>query len=61
MRESERGVGILGFTSVSDPYEFPSNPEITIDTSKISIDEAVGKIFAYLASNTDDGTSKNIS
>jgi sulfate adenylyltransferase len=51
---------ILEFTGVSDPYEFPSNPEITIDTSTISVDEGLGKILAYLASVIDDRGLKKL-
>ena len=31
---------ILEFTGVSDPYEEPVNPEITIDTSDITVEES---------------------
>ncbi len=40
---------IKGFTCVDDPYEPPENPEIIIDTSKISAEEAAYKILLYLA------------
>ncbi len=40
---------IRNFTGVSDPYETPVNPEIVLDTSLQSADEAAGKILAYLA------------
>lgn len=33
------------FTGVSDAYEQPMNPEIEIDTVKVSLDEAVSKIM----------------
>ncbi len=36
------------FTGVSDPYEEPKNPELTIDTSKVSLDQAVDQIVSYL-------------
>ncbi|MBI3545578.1 MAG: bifunctional sulfate adenylyltransferase/adenylylsulfate kinase [Gammaproteobacteria bacterium] len=39
---------IKNFTGVSDPYEEPVNPEIAIDTSLQSANEAVEKILSYL-------------
>ena len=39
---------IKGFTGIDDPYENPENPEISIDTSDISQEEAVEEVWAYL-------------
>lgn len=39
---------IPNFTGISDPYEVPENPELTIDTSNISVDEALDIIIDYL-------------
>jgi adenylylsulfate kinase len=36
------------FTGISAPYEEPSNPEITIDSSKLSIEESTRMILNYL-------------
>jgi len=36
------------FTGISAPYEEPLNPELTIDTSKLSIEESTRTIVAYL-------------
>ena len=36
---------IKNFTGVDDPYEEPLNPELRIDTTNISVKEAVEKIF----------------
>jgi sulfate adenylyltransferase len=36
------------FTGVSDPYEEPADPEITIDTSLMTCKEAVDFIVRYL-------------
>ncbi len=36
---------IKHFTGVSDPYEIPENPEIVIDTDKLSIKESVDIIY----------------
>lgn len=32
---------IANFTGISDPYEIPTNPELVIDTTSMSVDEAV--------------------
>lgn len=39
---------IKGFTGVDDPYETPKSPEVEIDTTGISPDEAVQEILLYL-------------
>jgi len=36
------------FTGVSDPYEPPLNPEITVSTHQESIEESFAKIMGYL-------------
>lgn len=36
------------FTGVSDPYEVPESPELSIDTSDIGVDEAVQRILLKL-------------
>lgn len=37
------------FTGISDPYEPPTHPELTLDTSALSVDEAVTRILLQLA------------
>ncbi len=45
--------GLIGeFTGISDPYEVPTDAEITLDTTDIDVDEAVGRIVEHL---TDAG------
>jgi len=39
---------IKGFTGVDDPYEAPLNPEVTIDTSKLSVRECADAIIGRL-------------
>jgi adenylyl-sulfate kinase len=39
---------IPSFTGVSDPYEPPVNPEITIDSSREAIDDSVDKVWTKL-------------
>jgi len=46
-KKAREGI-IKGFTGIDDPYEAPLNPEITIDTSKLSLEEGVDVLLAYL-------------
>ena len=39
---------LKNFTGIDSPYEVPENPEIHIDTTKMSIDEAVEHIVMHL-------------
>lgn len=39
---------IKGFTGIDDPYEEPHNPEVFIDTTNMTPDEAVQEVFLYL-------------
>ncbi|ASN06788.1 adenylyl-sulfate kinase [Virgibacillus necropolis] len=39
---------IKGFTGIDAPYEEPTKPEIVIDTDKLSLEESVQTIVAYL-------------
>lgn len=39
---------LKNFTGISDPYEVPRRPEIKIDTTGISVSEAVGRVIEYL-------------
>lgn len=39
---------LTGLTGVDDPYDVPKNPEITIDTTRYSVAEAVEIILDYL-------------
>ncbi len=39
---------ITNFTGIDDPYEPPENPEIEIDTTGISVEDAVNIILNYL-------------
>ncbi len=42
--------GLLkGFTGVDDPYEIPENPELSIDTTNLTPDEAVQQILLLLS------------
>lgn len=37
------------FTGISSPYEEPINPELVIDTDKLTVDESVGRVLELLA------------
>jgi len=39
---------ILNFTGVSDPYEPPLHPDVSVDTEKLSVEEGVGRIVEHL-------------
>ncbi len=39
---------IENFTGISDPYEPPENPEVTIDSSRETIEESLGKVLRKL-------------
>lgn len=42
---------IKGFTGIDAPYEAPTQPEITIDTSKQPLSESVEQIMRYLTNH----------
>jgi len=39
---------IKGFTGIDDPYEIPTNPELTIDTTNITQEQAVQEVYLHL-------------
>lgn len=39
---------IKDFTGISSPYEEPENPELIIETNKLSLDESVEKVLGLL-------------
>jgi sulfate adenylyltransferase len=43
-----RAGALKGFTGIDDPYEAPEAPELSIDTSVVSVDVAVKEILGYL-------------
>jgi len=46
---------IQGFTGVQDPYEAPANPEVTVDTTHLSVAEAVARILDAWAERVSTG------
>jgi adenylylsulfate kinase-like enzyme len=49
-RKAELGQ-IKDFTGIDSPYEKPENPDIQLDTSKLSITQAVDAIMKKIASS----------
>jgi sulfate adenylyltransferase len=39
---------IKGFTGVDDPYEAPQHPEVVVDTTELTPDEAAQQILIVL-------------
>jgi sulfate adenylyltransferase len=39
---------ITGFTGIDDPYEAPTDADLTIDTSVVDVPEAVARIRALI-------------
>lgn len=39
---------IKNFTGVSDPYEEPLNPEVTVETDKETVEESTAKVLAAI-------------
>jgi len=39
---------IKDFTGIDSPYEAPELPEITLHSDQVTVEEAVGQVFAYL-------------
>jgi sulfate adenylyltransferase len=39
---------VKGFTGIDDPYEAPENAEVTVDTQKLSAEEAAQAILLYV-------------
>ena len=42
---------IADFTGISSPYEEPENPEITVDTGELSLEDSVATVVDYLKTN----------
>jgi sulfate adenylyltransferase len=42
---------ITGMTGIDDPYEAPTDAELTIDTTDVPAQEAIASVLRYLGSN----------
>lgn len=51
--EKARTGEIDNFTGISDPYEVPEDPELTINTTDISVEKAVNLVLSYLEKRDD--------
>jgi bifunctional enzyme CysN/CysC len=51
--KAARAGEISNFTGVDDPYEAPASPDLRVDTSVISVDEAAGQIASLVLSLAD--------
>ena len=48
-RKARRGE-LKNFTGIDSPYEIPENPEVRLDTTSLSADEAAARVIAHLES-----------
>ena len=39
---------LRGMTGIDDPYEVPADAELTLDTTSMSVPEAIDVVLAYL-------------
>lgn len=39
---------IKNFTGISSPYEEPEHPELVLDTTRLTVDQAVGEVLAMM-------------
>jgi len=46
--QKARSGQIKDFTGIDSPYEVPAHPELRLDTSRMSVDDCVEVLFAYL-------------
>lgn len=46
--ERARAGEIANFTGIDDPYEAPDAPELLVDTDRLSVEESVQKVRAYV-------------
>lgn len=50
MYRRARAGEIRDFTGISSPYEEPENPELTVDTGSMPLDQCVDQVIGYLQS-----------
>jgi adenylylsulfate kinase len=46
---------IKNFTGIDDPYEAPERPELAIDTSRMTVEEAGAQVLAAVRSRVGKG------
>ncbi|UZS00166.1 adenylyl-sulfate kinase [Chondrinema litorale] len=47
--QKARSGEITKFTGIDSPFEAPENPEITVQTHKLSLDESVDQLFKFVS------------
>ncbi len=55
--ERARAGTIKNFTGIAAPYEVPHNPDLSINTKELSIEECSNKIFSFLVGDVSLATS----
>ena len=48
MYKKARNNEIKNFTGINSEYEEPTNPDLILDTEKLSVDQSVEKILSYI-------------
>jgi adenylylsulfate kinase len=48
MYRRARAGEIRDFTGISSPYEEPDNPELVVDTGRLTLDQCVDQVISYL-------------
>jgi adenylylsulfate kinase len=56
--EKARKGEIKNFTGISDPYEEPENPDISIDTAKETTEESVERILNFIQNKLEANTNE---
>jgi adenylylsulfate kinase len=51
MYKKARRNEIKDFIGVNTDYEIPYNPDLILDTEKLSVEESVNKLLLYLKNN----------
>ena len=47
----QRAGSVSGLTGVDDPYEHPGDAELSVDTTTMTVPEAIDAVLAYLVEN----------
>jgi bifunctional enzyme CysN/CysC len=52
--------GLKAFTGIDSSYELPEHPELHIETTKLSAEEAAHRIVAYLSGLLSPGSTDRL-
>jgi len=50
---------IHNFTGISDPFEIPKDPDLTIDTDMLTLDESAELLKRFIIDTINNGSQKN--